>query len=301
MLTYNLKRHMENRIIDIEQVLMDLEDYALILLNAGGKVASWNAGAERTHGYTDKEAKGESFEIFFTGADRAAGLPARLLEDACAKGRAQNEGWCVGKDEDKFWSNIVITVIKEVDGKVIGYLVIVHDLSERTAAEKAIHEYEGYLQEMAVKSDKLKNIYQVFISEIRDYAITMIDQNGFILDWNPGSEKIKGYTYDEIIGKNFSIFYSAEDKSNLVPESLLLKASKEGKAEHEGWRVKKDGSRFWAHVIIIPMYDKDGIARGFVKITKDLTAWVLREQALKERVAELEHELATLKKKHVMH
>ncbi len=290
---------MDNRII--EQVLIDLEDYALILLNAEGKIVSWNKGAERTQGYTESEAKGESFEIFFTEEDRAAGLPARLLEEARTKGRAQNEGWSIGKDEDKFWSDVIITAIKEADGKVIGYLKVVHDLSERVAAEKAIHDYEYDLQEMVVKSQRLKNIYQIFISEIRDYAITMIDEHGLILDWNPGSEKIKGYTYDEIIGKNFDIFYSAEDRNNMVPESLLLKASKEGRAEHEGWRVRKDGSRFWAHTIIISIYDREGMARSFVKITKDLSPWVQQGQALKERVAELEHELAVLKQNQVLH
>lgn len=290
---------MENRII--EQVLIDLEDYALILLNVEGKIVSWNKGAERIKGYAENEVKGKSFEIFYTPEDRAAGLPARMLEEAHVKGRAQNEGWSIGKDEDKFWSNVTITVIKDADGKVMGYLDVIHDLSERVAAEKAIHDYEYDLQEMAVKSQKLRNIYQIFISEIRDYAITMIDESGLILDWNPGSEKIKGYTYDEIIGKHFSIFYLTEDRANMVPESLLLKASKDGRAEHEGWRVKKDGNRFWAHVIIIPIYDKKGIARSFVKITKDLTQWVLQEQSLKERIAALEHELAVLKQNQVLH
>lgn len=289
---------MENRII--EQVLTDLEDYALILLNADGEIVSWNKGAERINGYTEDEVKGKNFEIFYTPDDRQAGHPRKLLEEAGQNGRAQREGWCLGKDEDKFWTNAVITAVKDADNNITGYLQLIHDLSERMAAEITISGYELDIREMALKSQRLRDIYQVFISETEDYAITMLDENGMIMDWNPGSEKIKGYTYDEVIGKHFSIFYPAEDKNVLLPESLLLKASKEGRAEHQGWRIKKDGNSFWAHVIIIAIYDKGGIARSFVKITKDLTAWVKQEQDLKDRIVALERELDALKQNQVV-
>ncbi|HEY9176455.1 MAG TPA: PAS domain-containing protein, partial [Flavipsychrobacter sp.] len=277
---------MENRIF--EQVLMDLEDYALILLNAHGEIASWNKGAERINGYTENEVKNKNFEIFCTSEDRAAGLPGKLLKEADTKGRAQREGWCMGKDEDKFWANVTIAPVKDTDGSTTGYVMITHDLSERVAAEKTIRDYESDLREMALKSQRLRDIYQVFISEVEDYAITMLDENGIIVDWNPGSEKIKGYSYDEIIGKHLSVFYPVEDRATLLPESLLLKAGKEGRAEHQGWRIKKDGNSFWAHVIIIAVYDKKGVVRNFVKITKDLTPWIMKERELKERIEALE-------------
>lgn len=289
---------MEQRII--EQVLIDLEDYALILLNAEGKIVAWNSGAERIKGYTENEVKGKHFEIFYTAEDRQSGLPAKVLEDARTEGRTQFEGWCVGKDEDTFWANIIIKAIKDENDKLIGYLHITRDLSERMAAEKTISNYELDLREIAIKSEKLRNIYQVFITEVTDYAITMLDENGLVIDWNPGCEKIKGYSHDEIIGKHLSIFYMPEDRKDMVPESLLLKAAKEGRAEHHGWRMKKDGSRFWAHVIFIAIYDKDGIVRNYVKITKDLTPWVQKEIDLKDRIAYLERELEALKHGHVL-
>lgn len=284
---------MENRII--EQVLMDLEDYALILLNAEGKVVAWNSGAEKIKGYTENEVKGKHFEIFYTTEDRQSGLPAKVLDEARAEGRTQFEGWCVGKDEDKFWASITIKVIHDEENKAIGYLHITRDLSERLAAEKAISDYEFDLQEMALKSEKLRNIYQIFITEVTDYAITMLDENGLIVDWNPGCEKIKGYTREDIIGKHFSIFYFPEDRKEMLPDSLLLKAARDGRAEHQGWRMKKDGGRFWAHVIIIAIYDKDGVVHNYVKITKDLTPWVQKEIELKDRIAYLERELEALK------
>lgn len=284
---------MEQRII--EQVLMDLEDYALILLNAEGKIVAWNSGAEKIKGYSENEVKGKHFEIFYTAEDRQSGLPAKVLEEARAEGRTQFESWCVGKDEDKFWAGITVKVIPDEKNKVIGYLHITRDLSERLAAEKAISDYEYDLQEMAMKSEKLRNIYQIFITEMTDYAIIMLDENGLVVDWNPGSEKIKGYTYDEIIGKHLSIFYLPEDRKDMVPESLLLKAARDGRAEHQGWRMKKDGSRFWAHVIFIAIYDKEGVVHNYVKITKDLTPWVQKEIELKDRIAYLERELEALK------
>lgn len=290
---------MENRII--EQVLIDLEDYALILLNAEGKIVSWNSGAERTKGYSEQEVKGKHFEIFYSEEDRQEGTPTRLLEEARENGRAQFEGWSVGRDEDRFWASVIVKAIKDEAEKVIGYLQITRDLSERIAAERTINDYESDLQEMAMKSQKLRNIYQIFITEIEDYAITMLDESGFIVDWNIGSEKIHGYTYDEITGKHLSTFYPAEDKANGVPDALLLKAGKEGRAEHMGWRIKKDGSTFWAHVIFIAIYDKEGVVHNYVKITKDLTPWLMKERELRNRIAVLEQELQALKQSQVFH
>lgn len=289
---------MENRIF--EQVLTDLEDYALILLNVDGEIVSWNKGAERINGYTEDEVKGKNFEIFCTADDRAAGLPGKMLKEVDTRGRAQREGWCIGKDEDKFWANVTIAPVKNTDGNATSYVMIIHDLSERIAAEKTISDYEVDLREMALKSQRLRDIYQIFISEVEDYAITMLDENGIIVDWNPGSEKIKGYSYDEIIGKHLSVFYPVEDRATFLPESLLLKASKEGRAEHHGWRIKKDGNSFWAHVIIIAIHDRKGVARSFVKITKDLTPWVMKEKELQERIETLERELDALKQNQVV-
>ncbi|MCB0696394.1 MAG: PAS domain-containing protein, partial [Chitinophagaceae bacterium] len=176
-----------------EDIINDIEDYALFLLNAEGKVVSWNRGAERIKGYKEHEVTGKSFEIFYTEEDRQAGLPQRLLEEARTNGRVQTEGWRVAKDDDRFWAFVVITAVKDADGKVIGFVKITRDLSERMAAEKAISDYETDIRELALKSQRLKNIYQIFQSEVTDYAIIMLDKNGMIVDWNPGARKIKGY------------------------------------------------------------------------------------------------------------
>ncbi len=279
-----------------EEIISDIEDYALILLNTDGNVVSWNKGAERIKGYTEGEIAGKNFTLFYTEEDRNAGIPQQLLEEARTNGRTQCEGWRVGKDDDKFWAYVVITAVKDQDGKVIGFIKITRDLSERQAAEKTISDYEFDLKDLAQKSQRLRKIYQVFISEVTDYAIILLDENGVIVDWNPGARKIKGYEYEEIVGRHFSIFYSQEDKNNMLPESLLLKADKNGRVEHEGWRIKKDGSKFWGNVVITALHDKDGQVRGYAKITKDLTQRIMSEDALRQRIEELEKQLEEYKK-----
>lgn len=278
-----------------EQVLSNLEDYALILLNAEGTIVSWNRGAERMKGYTEAEVQGKNFEIFYTLEDRSAGLPAKLLEEAKQKGRTQTENWHIDKFDDKFWAKIIITAVHDQDGNTIGFVKITRDLSERVAAEKTIKDYENDLRELAHRSQRMRNVYQLFISELKDYAVIMLDENGVIIDWNKGAEKIKGYSYEEIIGKHFSVFYPLEDRNMMLPETLLTQATKEGRVEHEGWRMKKDGSKFWGNVVITAVYNKDGRLTNFVKITRDRTQTMMTESALRTRIEELEKELSAFK------
>lgn len=113
--------------------------------------------------------------------------------------------------------------------------------------------------------------YRLLVSEVRDYAIFMLDPKGFILSWNEGAKRLKGWAANEIIGKHFSSFYSEEDKRGRKPERELEIALKEGRVEDEGWRIRKDGTRFWANVVITALYDEDGVHRGFAKVTRDLT------------------------------
>src|SRR6266446_6182928 len=113
--------------------------------------------------------------------------------------------------------------------------------------------------------------YRLLVQEVKDYAIFMLDPTGRIMSWNAGAQRLKGYTTDEILGKHFSIFYEQEDIANKKPQHELERASMEGRVEDEGWRVRKDGTRFWANVVIAVLHDAQGNLRGFSKITRDLT------------------------------
>src|SRR5256714_1785171 len=130
--------------------------------------------------------------------------------------------------------------------------------------------------------------YRLLVQEVKEYAIFMLDTSGNIMTWNVGAQRLKGYTADEIIGKHFSIFYGKEDVANKKSQRELEQASTEGRVEDEGWRWRKDGTRFWANVVITALHDEKGSLRGFSKITRDMTERRNAEEALREQAVQLE-------------
>ncbi len=138
-------------------------------------------------------------------------------------------------------------------------------------------------------------LYQKMLDEVQDYVIILINKEGIIQNWNRGAEKIKGYAAEEVIGKNFSIFYPPEDRANGLPKKLLTEATEHGRTIYEGWRVRKNGSRFWGSTVITAVHNEEGDTIGFVKVTRDLTEKKLAEDELKEwarKLAEKNEELA---------
>lgn len=233
-----------------------ITDYAIYMLDAAGHVTSWNPGAERFKGYTAAEILGGHFSQFYTPEDRQAGRPARALQSAAEAGRFEAEGWRLRKDGTRFWAHVVIDAIRRGD-ELIGFAKITRDLTERRAAERALRESEEQ--------------FRILVEGVTDYAIYMLDPTGKVISWNAGAERIKGYTPGEIIGDHFSRFYVPEEVEAGAPENALKAARRAGRFENEGWRLRKDGSRFWAHVVIDPITGDDGEIVGFAKITRDIT------------------------------
>ena len=126
--------------------------------------------------------------------------------------------------------------------------------------------------------DEVGELYRLLIADVREYAIFVLDPGGLVISWNAGAESIKGYRADEILGRHFSVFYPADDVAAGTPEQNLAEAARDGRVEYEGWRVRKDGSRFWADVVITAMIGDDGVLRGFGKVTRDLTERHATEQ-----------------------
>lgn len=280
-----------------ESIISEIEDYAVFLLDIDGNVTTWNKGAERLKGYTTEEIIGEHVSKFYTKEDIAKNLADKLLSEAKANKRVEHEGWRVGKYDDQFWANVVITAIHDDKGALQGFIKITRDLSERVAAEKVISDYEFDLKEQAKRSEKLRDMYMTFVTEADDYSIIMLNETGAIIDWNKGAERIKGYKFEEVEGKHFSIFHTKEDTKNLLPEKLLMEAKREGRAEHEGWRVKKDGTHFWGNIVITALRDNSDEVKGFIKITRDLTDKMLAEKAAAEYTAKLELEIDKVKQR----
>jgi PAS domain S-box-containing protein len=249
------------------RLLVDaITDYAIYMLDADGRVASWNAGAQRFKGYTPDEIIGQHFSRFYTDEDRATGLPARALSDATNVGRFEQEGWRVRKDGTRFWAHVVIDPVRAPSGKLLGFAKITRDLTERQAAQAALRQSEQQ--------------FRLMVQGVTDYAIYMLDPTGRVTSWNPGAERIKGYRPDEILGEHFSRFYTEEDRAADAPARALATALAEGRFEKEGWRLRKDGSRFWAHVVIDPVRDDQGGFVGFAKITRDISERMEAQKAL---------------------
>jgi PAS domain S-box-containing protein len=245
-----------------------ITDYAIYMLDASGLVASWNRGAERFKGYSESEIIGQHFSRFYTDEDKAVDLPETALRTARDQGRFEHEGWRVRKDGTRFWAHVVIDPIRDSEGKLVGYAKITRDLTERRRADEQLRESQEQ--------------FRLLVQGVTDYAIFTLDREGRVSSWNAGAERIKGYTRDEILGRHFSSFYMEEEREAGIPMKGLQKAETDGRWETEGWRVRKDGSRFWAHVVIDAIHNDAGELIGFAKITRDATERKDAERQLEE-------------------
>ena len=245
-----------------------ITDYAIYMLDVEGRITTWNPGAERFKGYTAHEIIGQNFSVFFTPEDRAAGIPQKALATSLAEGRFEAEGWRLRKDGSRFYVNAVLDPIFDPSGAHVGFAKITRDITAKQEQDRALFESEER--------------FRMLVQGVHDYAIYMLDTEGHVTNWNAGAQAIKGYTEDEIVGQHFSRFYTEEDRARGEPQFALLTALREGKYEREAWRVRKDGTLFWASVVLDPIYDEAGRHIGFAKITRDITERKKAQEELEE-------------------
>jgi PAS domain S-box-containing protein len=266
-----------------QRVVEQVKDYAVFVLGPDGRVMSWNLGAQNTKGYLAEEIIGRHFSVFYTREAVDSGWPEHELKVAAAEGRFEDEGWRVRKDGSRFWANVLITALRDDNGKLLGFSKITRDLTERKLHEEALSHSEER--------------FRLLVESVVDYAIFMLDPDGIVVSWNTGAQRIKGYHREEIIGKHVSRFYTAEDKDAGKPWEELATARRTGRVETEGWRIKKNGERFWARAVVNAVHDSEGRLRGFAKVTQDLTERRHSEELQKtaqnvnEFIAMLAHEL----------
>ncbi len=243
---------------ELHRLLVEsVDEYAIFALDTDGFILSWNAGAQRFKGYTADEIIGKHFSIFYPAEKIEEGWPEYELREAARLGRFEDEGWRIRKDGSRFWANVVITALHDSDGRLVGYGKVTRDLTERRLAEEALRESEER--------------FRLIVEGVKDYAIFMLDPTGHITTWNEGARRLKGYSADEIVGQHFSVFYPPEARALNHPQHELEIAKAKGAYEEEGWRVRKDGTRFWANVLITALRRPDETLAGFAKVTRDLT------------------------------
>jgi PAS domain S-box-containing protein len=252
-------------------------DYAIFALDPEGRVTTWNEGARRLKQYEEHEILGRHFSTFYPAEEVAAGRPERLLREAIRLGRVEDEGWRVRRDGSRFWADVVITALRDEEGELRGFTKVTRDLTERRRAEEALRQSEERLR--------------VMVASVVDYAIFTLDHAGRVTTWNEGARRLKQYEPQDVIGRHFSIFYPPEDRAAGKPQRLLEEAVREGRVQDEGWRMRRDGSRFWADVVITALRAEDGRLIGFAKVTRDTTERRSAEEALREAAAR-EHEAA---------
>lgn len=239
------------------QMIDSITDYEVIMLDDKGLVRTWHAGAQALTQYTADEIIGQSVTTFYEEGDVVAGLVDVELRTATEEGRFETEGWRVRKDGSRFWASVVLTPIRGDGTEAQGYVKVARDLTARREQELALRSAEQ------------------MINSIADYEIIRLDRDGIIRSWNRSAQKLKQYTADEVLGHHVSMFYIEEDLRVGLADRELATAAREGRFETEGWRVRKDGSRFWANVILSPIHSANANAGaellGFVKISRDLT------------------------------
>src|SRR5256885_1902214 len=234
-----------------------VQDYAIFLLDPHGNVASWNPAAVRIKGYAAAEIIGRHFSVFYPRGAVERGWPQHELDTAAHEGRFEDEGWRVRKDGSQFWANVVITALREPSGELRGFVKVTRDLTDRLRQQESLRLSEER--------------FRLLIEAVKDYAIFMRDTPGRVASWNAGAERIKGYRADEIIGEHFRVFYDQDARAKKWPEKELRLSRELGRFADDGPRVRKDGSTFWANVMITPVYDHGGVLRGYAKVTRDLS------------------------------
>jgi len=268
------------RLADVLSITSD----AVITLDAERRITFFNGAAEQMFGFGASELMGQPFDILcperfrvvqmrqvgeFAAAPRT---PHRVVERLELAGQR--------KDGEEFPLDASMTKL-EIDGAIL-LTVVLHDIGSRRRAEEALRRTEEQ--------------FRLLVESVSDYAIFMLDTEGHVISWNAGAGLIKGYTAEEIIGRHFSVFYPAEAQERDQPRAGLQRARVKGHVEDEGWRVRKDGSRFWANVVITALREPDGRLVGFAKVTRDLTERQKSEQhareLLREQVARAEAESA---------
>jgi PAS domain S-box-containing protein len=251
----------------------------VITTDTAGNVLFLNSVAQSLTGWRQEEAAGlplpTVFHIVNEQTRKQAEDPAgRALRDGTVVGLA-NHTVLIAKDGSEKPIDDSAAPIRNEAGEVAGVVLVFRDVTQRRRLEQLQRNYQGELERLVrERTEELRfseERFRLLVEGTTDYAIFMLDPKGHIISWNPGAQRIKGYQAEEIIGQHFSRFYPPEDIQAGKPLQELEIAAAQGKYEEERWRLRKDGSRFWASVLITALRDEDGGLRGFSKITRDMT------------------------------
>jgi len=260
-----------------------VQEYAIYLLDRSGHIVSWNRGAEKLTGYTAGEIVGRHFSVLYPTDAIERRSPERELKMAQESGRLEDEGWRVCKDGSRFWASMAITALHDESGALRGFSNVTRDLTERRRQEETLRQSEER--------------FRVLVEGLKDCAIFMLYTDGRVTSWNSGAQRMTGYQADEIEGRHFGALYPQAAIDRKLPEQELAMAREHGRFEDEGPRLRKDGTTFWANVVVSPLYNEEGVLMGYANVKRDLTdrkraeSLEQAERRTSEFLAMLAHEL----------
>ncbi len=251
----------ENRLEQTEQWLRMLidsaEEYAIFSIDQEGKISSWSRGACKLFGYRAEEIVGREFAIIFTAEDRAEGVPEDEIQHAKREGYSPDIRWHVRKDGSRLFVSGSVRPLHDKDGRTLGFLKVAHDITEQRRTERQLRESEER--------------YRLLVDSVKDFALFTLNVSGHITHWNPGAERLLGYSEEEILGQSVDCLYTMEDRKAGVPEREREIALREDVCINESWLVRKDGSRLFVVEALRRMENDQGKLKGFVKAAHDIT------------------------------
>jgi len=234
-----------------------VQDYAIFLLDVRGRVVTWNAGAQRIKGYEAHEILGRSFETFYPEDAIRSQWPQQELRAAGEKGRFEDEGWRLRKDGSRFWASVIITALRDDSGTLVGFAKVTRDLTERWRYEEELRRREEQVR--------------LLVDAVKDYAIFLVDAEGRVQTWNAAATSLTGYETADVLGRDFSEFYTPSEIAAGAPALDRARALEEGRSERERWYLRKDRSMFWSSTVLTPVLDGAGALRGYAQVVRDLT------------------------------
>ncbi|SDG37443.1 PAS domain S-box protein [Chitinophaga filiformis] len=274
--------------------ILQLLPVAACIYNASGKMIFYNEAAAKLWGRRPTVI--QAGDIYDAASPCYTVEGIYLSHDAATLAALIKEGtpcddWQVileRPDKSKILLKGTLLPLKDKSGVTTAVLHCFQEVMGTTAALREIDEHITRYTQLNEELKRSEERHHKLIEEVEDYAILLLDKSGIIQNWNKGAEKIKGYRESEIVGKHFSVFYLPEDRERHLPETMIAKAKETGKAVQEGWRVRKDGSRFWGSIVITALHDAEHNVIGFSKVTRDLTEKKLWEDKIRQYANELE-------------